>query len=176
MTYPQNRTVPITTITKSSWREPMTRSSKLLAVQVLSLFFLAAGVSIAADEHAWLHVDGKYIKKSPVCTDPNGIWMGCGVALRRNASVNEPIAWQKAKIDWLVSKSTNVNLCRISINNIEDFPSSDVYISTFLAPVVAWLKENKIYSVIDSHYYMRDHPTWSGPFWNLASPSTWYTR
>ena len=38
--------------------------------------------SYGQNEHIWLHVEGKYIRKSPYCTDPNGIWMGCGAAHR----------------------------------------------------------------------------------------------
>jgi len=139
------------------------------------LFFtlLASIPATAVDEHVWLHVEGKYIKKSPVCTDPNGIWMGCGLAHRTNGP--EPLAWQKNKVDWIASRK-NINVVRISMENMDDFPDSQVYISTFLAPVINWYKEKKIYTIIDSHYYMHNNTLWSGPFWDLSNPSTNYLR
>jgi len=152
------------------------KTNALFAVALLTCSFMSIANLFSADEHVWLHVDGKYIKKSPVCSDPNGIWMGCGVACRKNIGMTENSALLQSKVDWLVAKSSYVNLTRISVNNIEDFPGAEVYVSSFLAPLVNMLKAKKIYSIIDSHYYMRDDITWFGPFWDVVAPSTWCVR
>jgi len=144
-----------------------------LFLLVMALLFALPNFAHAVDEYVWLHVDGKYIKKSPLCTEPNAIWMGCGLAHRPNGP--ESLEWQKNKVDWVASKK-NINVVRISINNMDDFPDSQVYISSFLAPVINWYKEKRIYSIIDSHYYMHDSALWSGSFWDLSNPSTNYLR
>lgn len=64
-----------------------------ISVAFSGFIILFAAGTACSQEHVWLHVDGKYIKKSPAGTAPNGIWMGCGVAF---AQGSEPLTRAKA--------------------------------------------------------------------------------
>ncbi|OGS28239.1 MAG: hypothetical protein A2297_01575 [Elusimicrobia bacterium RIFOXYB2_FULL_48_7] len=149
---------------------------KSYKVKILLVFlFLAAGTARAVDEHVWLHVEGKYIRKSLLCDDPNGIWMGAGVAHRYNSTNENVTNTMQAKANW--ASANHANVTRISMNNISDWISSTNLINNFLSPLVAMYKAKKIYVVIDSHYYMHNSNNYSnGTFWDVNSPSTYCTR
>ena len=57
----------------------------LIILLVLGMLFTAKGGQVFGQSYAWLHVDGKYIRRSAYCSDPNGIWMGCGIPAFRTA-------------------------------------------------------------------------------------------
>ena len=117
----------------------------LLIVTIISsgrLLLDAAG----PNEYIWLHVDGQYIKKSPYCTDPNGIWVGCGTAARGITNPTLFASW---------AKSHNINCVRISFDGGN---SSDVN------AMVQALKAQRIYSYIDYHEYMADHNGYESDF------------
>ena len=89
-----------------------------IAVMFLVLIGLACGfaadVFAQNDRHVWLHVQGKYIRKSPYCTDPNGGWMGCGIA-HRNQEAGDVV--HEALAQWM--KDNNCNLSRFSIQSFQ---------------------------------------------------------
>ncbi|OGS27639.1 MAG: hypothetical protein A2297_01070 [Elusimicrobia bacterium RIFOXYB2_FULL_48_7] len=135
----------------------------------------------AADEHVWLHVEGQYIRKSLLCDDPNGIWMGCGAAHRCNSTSEESnMGLQQNKVNWIAGNG--VNLVRISANNLTDWPSAANYVNNYLAPLVDWYKAKKIYCIIDSHYFMRAYssydsvPNYASPFWDVNNASATLCR
>jgi len=100
--------------------------------------------------YIWLHVDGQYIKKSFQCTDPEGIWMGCGMA--RKCDLSTPTAAQAEYFaKWC--KSNHFNLVRIRWDINE---SDSVIINKTINPYLKALKAQKIYSILDCHSDMRD--------------------
>jgi hypothetical protein len=110
------------------------------------------------DEYIWLHVEGPYIRRSPECTDPNGIWMGCGMA--RKTSIPRPTK-EQAEFFAKWCKKNHFNLARIRWDL--DSVSSNV-IKYTIDPYLKALKDQKIYAVLDCHSDMRDG-------WDAENPS-----
>ncbi|OGS27435.1 MAG: hypothetical protein A2297_04415 [Elusimicrobia bacterium RIFOXYB2_FULL_48_7] len=143
----------------------------LIGLLILTAFIVKVD---AADDYAWLHVDGKYIRKSLLCNDPNGIWMGCGVAQRKELGSTVDL---QGMANWVSTHPANV--VRLSCQNIEEWTSGQAWVQNYLAPVVEMYKQKKIYVIIDSHYYMHDSDDWTGSVqWDAyaATPSTWCAR
>ena len=110
------------------------------------------------NEYVWLHVDGPYIRRSPSCTEPNGIWMGCGMATK--CDIPSPTTAQ-AEYFARWCKSNHFNLVRIrwDVNN-----SASTIISIRIDPYLKALKALHIYSVLDCHSDMRDG-------WDVNNPT-----
>jgi hypothetical protein len=156
---------------------------RFIKPNLLVLIFMLVSMNniVTGQEHVWLHVDGKYIKKSPACTDPNGIWMGCGAAHRNQSQTS--VVVQEALAQWM--KDHHSNLVRLSCNSfagpylspIQD--SGQAFWEGYLRDVISFYKEREIYCVIDSHYYMHDNPWtgsdgWNGPAWDVDDdPPSW---
>jgi len=109
------------------------------------------------NEYVWLHVDNEFIKRSPYSTDPNGIWMGCGVAYRGDNG-------QSAAGTFAIwAKSKGVNCVRISFGIFQEinYPTVDKVpqevIDEHLDPLINALKAQGIYSILDYHEYMADY-------------------
>ena len=135
---------------------------------VLTLLLLSGLFSLAnavrPDEYIWLHADGQYIRKSPYCDDPNGIWVGCGVAARGISNPTAFAIWAKAR---------GVNCVRISFDGGTA--------STVIDPIVQACKAQQIYTYIDYHEYMANHdgsPDWmpQGTRWDVDAPSAECTQ
>ena len=117
---------------------------------VIFMFLMLATPGIRAQEHVWLHVDGKYIRTSDTAVPPNAIWMGAGAAWV--CVWNMSTSQFDYGASWLRSKGVNfVN------NNFSTLPGSSggsgnltiaQSISTWIAPSIAALKKNSIYANI----------------------------
>lgn len=103
-----------------------------------------------SNEFVWLHVEGKYIKKSLLCQDPGGIWMGCGMA--RKCDMTTPTA-SEAEYFAQWCKKNHFNLVRIrwNINSCDS-----CVIKNTIDPYLKALKAQKIYSILDCHSDMGD--------------------
>jgi hypothetical protein len=154
---------------------------KLLMLFVLILFALSADPGLLTvvfgQEHVWLHIQGKYIRKSTSSTDPNGIWMGCGVA-DREEGFGTPV--NDAMAQWI--KNNHGNFIRLSVDSFQGptwFANRTMqqYWDGYLGAVFALYSSRQIYVCLDEHYYMHDGPWvgadgWSmGPHWNVDNPS-----
>lgn len=117
------------------------------------------GISASlSDEYIWLHVEGNYIRKSPLCTDPNGIWMGCGMA--RKCDMSEPTVSQAEYFaQWC--KDNHFNLARIRWDLNDD---DSAIINKTINPYLKALKARKIYAILDCHSDMRND-------WDVNNPS-----
>ena len=109
-------------------------------------------------EYVWLHVDGPYIRRSPSCTEPNGIWMGCGMATK--CDIPSPTTAQAEYFArWCTSNHFNLVRIRWDVNN-----SASTIISNRIDPYLKALKALHIYSVLDCHSDMRDG-------WDVNNPT-----
>src|SRR5512133_1644804 len=69
------------------------------------------------NNYVWLHIDGQHIRRSPLCTDPNGIWMGCGMA--RKTSIPRPTKEQAEEFAvWCVNNHFNLARLRWNIDTV----------------------------------------------------------
>ena len=102
------------------------------------------------DDYVWLHVDGAYIRKSPYCADPDGIWMGYGMA--RKSDMPTPTASQAEYFaQWCKNNHFNLVRIRWDVNN-----SDSGIIHRTINPYFKALKALQIYSILDCHSDMRD--------------------
>ena len=126
--------------------------TKILWIVCLALLVNVILISIgfAQDHHVWLHVEGRYIKKSPYCTDPNGIWMGCGIAHRNQ---DRSLAVQEQLAQWV--QDNNANLIRLGINNSTGLVDITAFarIGSVAHPYTWFLKNDKDYKMPADQWY-----------------------
>ena len=128
--------------------------------------------TLPADEHIWLHVDGRYIRTSPYSFPPEDIWIGAGVCW--------PHVWADTVIDtdktpmWPGGsfdpgaeyfKNNGCNLIRNCFSTLpyplgwgQGFGGQELTVNDsiqhWIAPKVEALKAQEIYSILDEHQYI----------------------
>ena len=146
------------------------------------LVLLGNTVCVRAQDYAWLHVEGKYIRTSPSAGNPNQIWMGCGPAWNNARwDVNPP--WNYAgdsasAVQWMADNK--VNFTRLDTYMMMEETIKGVYTASHADLILFYklsvsaainymqiqidaLKAKKIYTIMETHtdvMWNQDDPKW----------------
>ena len=136
------------------------------------------GTAPENDDHVWLHVEGQYLRTSPLADPPNAIWMGAGVNWGCGTYYGEFMEYAPFATDfdgtaanWIKSKGCNhVRIAFQSLPYPQGSPggqggipgqggglSIQATIDQWLSPAVEQLKDRQIYSSLDLHEQFQLH-------------------